>query len=187
MPTIPDWFESSDAWDRVVISGFPLPGISTCTATTGRKLDTRSVRGRDGARVKDGGYAPAKITVECIVWETHELQALSKALESLQPRGGSARAPVQISHPSLSAIGISQAYIETISAPVLEKGKLTTKMTFVEWTAAPPATRSAAANATTTPVVGNESSEFQQREARANSRLRPPAVPPAAVVAGTRT
>lgn len=188
MPTIPDWFESSDAWDRVIIGGRALPGLSKADATAGRKIDVKSVRGKDGARLRDGGYTPAKVTVECIVWESADLGALSEALERLQPRGGASRAPVQIAHPALAAIGISQVYVESISAPVLDKGKLTTKLTFVEWTETPPTTNvSTATTATPTNTPGNESSAFEQQEERTNSRNRPGANPPAAVVAGTRT
>lgn len=180
MPTIPNWFEQSDAWDAVVIQGFPLPGLSTATATTGRKIDVRSVRGKDGARIRDGGYQPAKIEVECIVWDTNDLQVLSEAIEALQPRGGTARTPIQIQHPALAAIGISQVYVETITAPKLERGKLVTKFTFLEWTEQP---RRTGARPT---APGNEPTAFDQHEAQTNSRNRPGATPPASVVAGGR-
>lgn len=185
MPTIPNWYEQADAWDAVIIQGFPLPGLSHATATTGRKIDVRSVRGKDGARIRDGGYQPAKVEVECIVWDTNDLQVLSEAIEAIQPRGGTARSPIQIQHPALAAIGISQVYVESIQAPKLERGKLITKFTFLEWTEQPRTTRRGTTD-DTAPPVSAEPTAFDQHEQQTASRNRPPAQPPGSLIAAGR-
>ncbi len=185
MPTIPFWIDSPAAWDQVIVAGVALPGRSRAKAKAGRKIDVRNVRGRDGARTRDGGYTPAQITIEVEVWEDDQLQALLPRLEQLQPRRGStARQPLQVAHPSLAAIGISQVYVESISAPELSSGILKTTITCVEWTEAPPASR---ANTTTTTPASNEGgpTAFENHENQVRSRNRPPAGPPAPVVAST--
>lgn len=187
MTTVPFWVDAPRAWDQVVIAGQALPGKSIAKAKTGRKIDVRNVRGRDGARTRDGGYTPANITIEIYVWEPEQLEELSPRLDQLQPRRGStARQPFQISYPSLAMVGISQVYIESISAPELDRGMLKTTITCVEWTEAPPASRTRRTPAPAPVASEGGTTAFEDYENQANSRNRPSANPPAAVVAGTR-
>ena len=140
--SVPFWADSPEAWDQVVIAGDPLPGRATVKAKVGRKLDIRNVRGADGARTRDGGYDPAKITIEVEVWTAEQLAALQPRLEQIHPRRyGTARSPVDIAHPSLTMLGIASCYVESISAPEVSSGRLKTTITAVEWTDAPPSRR----------------------------------------------
>lgn len=173
MPAAPFWQDDYDSWDRVSIAGQLMPGLAMVTGDISRKLDVKSVRGRDGARVKDGGYQPGKISIEIRINTREDFDALQPRLDAINPRQrGTARTPVDIAHPSLVLLGISSVYIEKIGAPKLDKDTLTVKIDALEWTPQPRRTARAGATAgAATPDT------VEQREARARARAAPGAGP----------
>lgn len=186
MSTIPNWETSSVAWDTVILGGYMFPGVSTADGVAGRKLDVKNVRGQDKSRIKDGGYQPGKVTIECVIWDPEDLNTLSNILDAINPRPGTTRTALQIAHPSIAAIGITQVYVESISSPKLDKGKLTTKITCLEWTAEPAEARTSATSGSAATPVAGETTAFDQHEAQTNSRNRPTGAPPAAAVSAGR-
>ena len=93
MPTAPFWEDTPDPWDQLILAGRPVPGISTVSGRAGRKVDTRSPPGGDGARIRDRGYDPAQLEVEVRVWTLEQLQDLTSLLETIHPRGANPSPP----------------------------------------------------------------------------------------------
>lgn len=67
------WEEDSALWDTVYLAGAPLPGLATVSGAHGRKLDVKSAPGRNGARIIDKGYEPAKIEITLRMWTPEHL------------------------------------------------------------------------------------------------------------------
>lgn len=170
MPAAPYWEDDYDSWDTVSLGGVVMPGLAKVKASISRKLDVKSVRGRDGARVKDGGYQPGKITIEIRTTTREEFDALQPRLDAINPRQrGTSRSAVDIAHPSLAFLGISAVYIEKVGAPELVSGILTTSIECLEWTPQPRA-RPSGAGAQTGAATPDT---VEQREARARQRAVP--------------
>jgi hypothetical protein len=113
--TVPYWGDDPDAWDYVVLGDFVLPGSQTVTASLGRKLDTRSGAGSDGASIVDKGYQPAKVEITVRLWDRSGLTEWEQVSPLLVARRRQRRA-LQIKHPSLHLLGVHWVYLEELSA-----------------------------------------------------------------------
>jgi len=69
------WDDSPELWDTVTLAGAPLPGVARVTGAHGRKLDVKSAPGRNGARIVDKGYEPAKVEIALKLWTKEQLDA----------------------------------------------------------------------------------------------------------------
>jgi hypothetical protein len=139
MPSAPYWDNATDAWDQITIAGTTLPGHALVTGDgIGRKIDVKSGPGRDGAKIRDRGYEPARFDIECIVWTEEQFNELLPIIEQLQPkRRGGERNPVDVSHPSLSILGIRSMYIEKVGLPQVKGAKLHIPLKAIEWVTQP--------------------------------------------------
>jgi hypothetical protein len=177
MPAAPYWQDDPVAWNHVMIGGVVFPGLVRVKGASGRKMDVKPVRGRDGARMKDGGYENAKIDVEIRINTKEDYDRLQPQIDAIHPRQkGTARNPVDIAHPSLSILGIASAYVVKIHAPELANDTLTVKIEMIEWTPTPrsrPTGTAAAASQTFDTVEQNQA----RGGASAGSRAAPPATP----------
>jgi len=80
------WDDSPDIWDAVYLSGNALPGLARVSATHGRKLDTKSAPGANGARIVDKGYQPAKVDITLKLWTKEQLEAWFRIAPTLTYR-----------------------------------------------------------------------------------------------------
>lgn len=181
MPSAPFWETSPDSWDQIAIAGTTLPGMVIVSGQgIARKIDVKSSPNRDGARIRDRGYDPAKFDVEVIVWTEQQFSDLLPTLEGLQPkRRGGERQPVDVSHPALSMLGIRSMYVEAVGMPQVKGGKLHITIKAIEWVTQPrerpslPDPRVLTANAWATTLGGRSGggdSAFAQYE---RARTRP--------------
>jgi len=83
---VPFWDEAPEAWDTLSLGGLTLPGVATVSGQAGRKMDTRSRPGADGARVRDRGYEPARLQIQIKTWTKDQLAELEAAIAELHPR-----------------------------------------------------------------------------------------------------
>jgi hypothetical protein len=173
MPAAPYWQDDPDAWNRISIAGQLFPGLAKVDASSGRKIDVKPVRGRDGARIKDGGYENAKIDIEIRVNTKEDYQALQPQIDAIHPRQrGTARNAVDIAHPSLSMLGISSGYVTKIHAPKIADDTITIKIEMIEWTPQPRSRPRQTASSGGSAAVDTT----EQRNARSRGAVR--AVPP---------
>lgn len=80
------WDDSPDLWDTVLLGGDPLPGIARVTATHGRKLDSKSAPGSNGARIIDKGFQPAKVDITLKLWTKEQLETWFRLAPTLTYR-----------------------------------------------------------------------------------------------------
>lgn len=80
------WDDSPDLWDAVYLGGNALPGIARVSASHGRKLDTKSAPGTNGARIVDKGYQPAKVDITLKLWTKAQLEAWFRIAPTLTYR-----------------------------------------------------------------------------------------------------
>jgi hypothetical protein len=83
---VPFWDDAPGAWDTLSLGGQTMPGLATVQGRVGRKMDTRSRPGADGARVRDRGYEPARLEIHVKVWTPEQLRELINLLAQLHPR-----------------------------------------------------------------------------------------------------
>lgn len=103
------WDDSPDLWDTVYLGGNALPGIARVTATHGRKLDTKSAPGTNGARVVDKGYQPAKVDITLRFWTKEQLETWFRVAPTLTYR----REPPAPSRSQARAVAIGEALVTT--------------------------------------------------------------------------
>jgi hypothetical protein len=139
MPSAPYWDDAPEAWDQITIAGTTLPGQAIISGDgIGRKIDVKSGPGRDGAKIRDRGYEPARFDIECITWTKEQFNELLPIVEQLQPkRRGGNRDPVDVSHPSLSILGIRSMYIEKVGMPISKSGRFHVPIKAIEWVTQP--------------------------------------------------
>jgi hypothetical protein len=179
MPAAPYWQDDPVAWNHVAIGGIVYPGIAKIKGASSRKMDVKAVRGRDGARMKDGGYENAKIDVELRINTKDEYDRLQPQIDAIHPRQkGTARNPVDIAYPSLSMLGISSAYVVKIHAPELANDILTVKIEMIEWTPQPRSRpRQNGAGAAASQTTDSVEQRNSRGGATSGARQRPPATP----------
>lgn len=116
--TLNHWDDDPALWNRFVLNGAEVPGVATVDCSKGRKLDSKSAPGSDGARIIDKGMAPAKFKVTLLFWTNSHWDTMQQLIrENLPSTSATGRAPVDVSHPTLTVLGIDKAYIEKIDAP----------------------------------------------------------------------
>lgn len=71
----PFWEDDPDLWDTVYLANVALPGLARVTATHGRKLDSKSPAGSDGATITDKGFKPATVEITLRIWTKEQLDA----------------------------------------------------------------------------------------------------------------
>jgi hypothetical protein len=179
MPAAPYWQDDPDAWDKISIAGSPFPGLAKVKASSGRKIDVKPVRGRDGARMKDAGYENAKIDVEIRVSTKADYDLLQPRIDAIHPRQkGTARNPVDVAHPSLSMIGIASAYVTKIHAPEIANDTVTIKIEMLEWTPQPRSRpRQSGGSAAASQTFDTTEQSRSRGGASSGARARPPATP----------
>lgn len=80
------WDDSPDLWDTLYLGGSPLPGLASVSATHGRKLDSKSAPGTNGARIIDKGYQPAKVDITIKLWTKEQLETWFRLAPTLTYR-----------------------------------------------------------------------------------------------------
>jgi hypothetical protein len=129
--------EASDAWDQVTLGPAKLPGVWTVEGQAGREIEVKKVRGKDGARFKDNGYDPGKLTLVGRMIEANDWNAMQAALKQIHPRQGKSRNPLALEHPAAAYLGITTVYVESVHTPRVENGVIVVEIDVLEWVEAP--------------------------------------------------
>jgi hypothetical protein len=139
------------AWDTVTIGKQDFPGVVEPDGSKGRKIETRSPRGGDGATLSDNGYEPAKFTITLKLATREEWALWCKIAPLIDPRRkGSLRTPFDVVHPVFADVNVTQIYVEKVYAVKRQPdGLLIKRLDVVEWFPAP-----TAAKATSSPATG---------------------------------
>jgi len=123
-------------WDTVKIGKYTLPGIATPRGTIARKVDTADVAGEDGATQTHLGYDGAEVEVTLVMWTQAQWDTFTTLARELRPRKGEKNpSPVEVIHPALTALQITNLTLEKISIPEpgAVKGTMESKLSFIEF------------------------------------------------------
>lgn len=137
--SVPFWGDDPDAWGSLVLDETLVLGLAVVDVSIGRKIESKSPAGSDGATVRDKGYEPGRVTITLSLWEREHFVSFQGLLPRINPRSRpNARAPISISHPACALLGISEVYVERVGGlkPSGEAGLWTTEIHCVEF--APP-------------------------------------------------
>lgn len=118
------WEDSPDLWDAVYLGDAPLPGVARITANHGRKLDSKSAPGSNGARIIDKGYQPAKVEITLRMWKREQLEAWQRIAPTLTYRREPPRAAAGASQTKAQAeqarrVELVRASVEAINVTEL--------------------------------------------------------------------
>jgi hypothetical protein len=144
--------EVAKLWDTIYLDGEEFPGRVDVEAEIERKVDVRRIRGRDGGRITDPGLEPTTVTLTFLAWTAEHFTALRGLIPRFAARQRLRdRAPLDIYHPALAPLGITQVYVTKVGAvkPSTQKGLWEMRVTAIEYYPPPRrrVTRTAAANA----------------------------------------
>ena len=166
---IQDPLSDPETWDRCILGGIELVGLSDVKIKRARKIDVKKSAGTDGASTTDHGYDPANVEIIWrfnFLWPGHpskeEQFALAMAaLAKLEPKADKEkRPPLSIKHPVASFRRVKSIIIKEIDGPDIDKmSKLhTIKIHAIEWRPAPPAGKST----TNTPLSAKDAKAFKK-------------------------
>lgn len=126
-------------WDRVQLGSIWLPGLATVTVTTGRAVDSKKTKGKDGATLTDNGSEPAKVQIDLWIGKRADWSIWCAVYPQINPRrAGAIRNPLQLSHPGANFAGVQNVYVKGITLqPPTSKGGMRIKIDCEEWFAQP--------------------------------------------------
>jgi|SRR5687767_8714447 len=131
---IPHWDVDPLAWDTLRLGSFVLPGVWHVSYTLERDIDCKKAGGTDGARLKDKGYKPAKITFTGELSEQADWVEMQRIFPFIHPkRKGASREAFTVEHPATRIAAINSVYLIEIDAPELQDGKLVLSMRGFEY------------------------------------------------------
>lgn len=113
--TIPFWEDDYASWHTLYLADSIFLGKCEVDATISRKIESKSAAGSDGARIRDKGYEPGKVTLTLTLWEREHFTSLQGILPLINPRTHpAARVPFSIVHPQCAILGITDVYVEKL-------------------------------------------------------------------------
>ena len=123
------------AWNTVILGAVFLPGVCTVTCTTGRDIDVKKEKGKDGAYLTDQGNDPADVKIVVVLPTKADWKIWLQVLPEIHPRrAGGARSPLEILHPEPNTLGIRNITIKSIKgAPPTARGGKTYEIECMEW------------------------------------------------------
>jgi hypothetical protein len=146
--------DTARLWDTVTLDGEEWPGLAEVDAEITRRIQRRRARGRDGGRITDGGLDPTEVPIVFKAWKPEHFTALRALIPRLLARRRLAdRTPMDVYHPALAVLGITQLYAKTLGAvkPSGQAGMWEMRVTFIEYFQPP---RRAVTRTVTAPASG---------------------------------
>jgi hypothetical protein len=112
--------EDIDMWSSIGFNAIEFTNLPIQVKGAGvdNKLDVKDAQGSDGGSVTPRGSSPRKFTITMELWQDHHRRALGALLPLIAARPGKTRPqPVIITYPSLSLVGILEAWVDKMSLP----------------------------------------------------------------------
>jgi len=136
MALVPRWETpgSIDSeWDNLYLGRFTMPGAVKVSVNWSKELDVKARRGRDGARVRDRGLLPHRVSIS-IRFTADESEELSDIMRYLLPKRGDARGPITISHPATDWYNVNEIELKDVDGPhVGDDGIGEVSISALEW------------------------------------------------------
>lgn len=133
---VPHWDDDPTSWDTIVLGGVVFPGWAKVSIDRGQKVDAKTSKGKNLAKVTLNGFDPARVTITWKVSEEDELAAVPAALAVIEPVPGKTDpTPVDIVHPAASIRSVFAIVIGHIKGPELDAGILTFTVEGIEFQA----------------------------------------------------
>lgn len=134
----PNWIESPELWNTVILGPAILPGVCVVTSEKGRDVDFKKSPGQDGGTDTDKGSTAGEVTIVC-TFAARQWEEWVAILPHIDPnRPGATTSPLDIRHPEPNSRGIRSVRVLSISgnAPTARGGKSYT-IKCREWFPAP--------------------------------------------------
>lgn len=193
--SVPWWGDDPDAWGSLVLDETLVLGLAVVDVSLGRKIESKSAAGSDGATVRDKGYEAARLTITLSLWEREHFVSLQGLLVRINPRSRlTARVPLSISHPACALLGVTAVYVERVGGlkPSGEAGMWSMEIHCVEFAPPTPARRNVTRVPAASPDAGlDQATAFADNTAahpgQAAASLSPiPPPSPSATATGPR-
>ncbi|HEU4406755.1 MAG TPA: hypothetical protein VFS43_15925 [Polyangiaceae bacterium] len=122
-------------FDRVFLGGKPLPGKARVTGEGFKgKLDVKSPKGAQGAKITDNGIEAPEFTIELTLWTKRQWLAYQERLPDFSPKPGKgASDPLTIDYPTTSLHGITECRVKEVSLPELGEGSVKVELKCIQW------------------------------------------------------
>lgn len=110
-------------WGLAKIAGFKVAGICDVRgkSVTGIEIDSAKVKGRDGTRITVQGYKDGEFDIIAKVWVKEQWDSIEHLKEIIlvrpQKKAKLADIAMEVHHPALDFVNISQAVLLGISPP----------------------------------------------------------------------
>jgi hypothetical protein len=132
---LPYWDDDPEAWDTLILGKVTMPGVwEVEDGDVKRMLEIKKAPGRDGATVKDQGYENGTFRIMGQICGAEMFAQLQAALVTLKATTkGKVRPPVEIRHPQLLLLGITQVNIVKIDVLRRDNGIGTQTITVLEY------------------------------------------------------
>ena len=126
-----------------MLGGRVMPGVWEITGGEfAREIDTKKTKGKDKAILIDLGLRPPRMSARGRLCSQADWDMLQDVMPDIHPKkAGGVKFPLNIFHPSLALLGISQVYVERIRPPEIKDGILEIQIDFIEWTEQPKASK----------------------------------------------
>jgi hypothetical protein len=134
---LPHWDDDSDAWDTVFLAGRQMPGVATIKVSRKVKLDKKSAKGKNKAKVTKQGQEAASVTITLKMISRDDKRSLYEALPLIEPVADKEKATDQdaldISSYATHFRSIRAIIVEEVEGPELVDGFLTLVIKAVEF------------------------------------------------------
>lgn len=119
-------FDSPQTWDQIIIGGQSWSGkFEIRNAARAYKWQVKFSPGTEGAQETYRGKNPTKFEIEFFIWTTDQWNQWLTFSQNFLYQGVKGQVkPVQIQHPSLSTIGITQVVCEELGAVIKQSDDL---------------------------------------------------------------
>jgi hypothetical protein len=132
----PFWLDEPELWDEISIAQHALSCLADVKGKKGRKVETKTSPGKDGASTTHLGYEPGTAEVKLTMWLPEHLVEWEALLPTLLPHKGEPGAPVAVIHPQLAMLGMRSLTLMSIEGPVpgSELDTMEVSLSFQEFT-----------------------------------------------------
>lgn len=119
------WHVNPNAWGKVVLGDFELPGLCTFEPTRSNKWDTKKTKAKHGGKREFAGVDLGVVKIECRIWTADQWQEwIDTGFPLLEPgpKDPSVKDPFKVQHAIASARKFVAITIDSISGPIRDGG-----------------------------------------------------------------
>jgi hypothetical protein len=122
MADIPFWAtkDGAKAWDTLIISGTPAPGLVKISGKFSQDLETKKPKGQKAAIIRYNGDEPSEFSITIRIWTAQQTKDLVALLGRIKTKKGETPTAFDVYHPALECAEIRSMYVKEFT--FLEEG-----------------------------------------------------------------